>query len=850
MPITVPRRGSPRLDARSAQRRVYVLRETWLPCLRRNLRTRATTWGRPYSVSNLEPIQSWFTKRGWTPLPFQEETWQAYLEGHSGLVQVPTGSGKTLAAVLGPVAEMLRSTTPGLKLLYLTPLRAVGRDIEKALAALLADLAPHLRVESRTGDSSASVKKRQLKGLPDILITTPESLSVMLSYKGSGKLFAHLNAVVVDEWHELLSTKRGTQTELCLARLRFLRPSLRTWALSASIANLGEAAQAASGAARPVIIQSDIKRETLIRSVLPESITTFPRAGQLGSAMVLPLLRELDIERSTLIFTNTRRQAERWYQLLLEGVWDYADKLALHHGSIDRKERERIEEGVKTGAIKWVVATSSLDLGVDFQPVERVVQIGSPKSVARVVQRAGRSAHAPGGVSELLFVPTNALELLEIAAARAGLAAGAVEARSPLDKPYDVLAQHLITLACGDGFTRDEVLNEVKTAAAYKHLTEQELDDILNLIEHGGRSLRAYPDYHKVTQIEGRYKAASTKAARRHRMSIGTITSGSVVQLKYTNRRFVGTVDEQFASRLKRGDVFLFGGRRLEFLMMQGMTAIVRNAKSNTLATPSWSGASLPLSSNLSNYLRQTLENAHNDLSAELTALRPLLERQAEVSGLPKNGELLLERTRTREGEHLYVYPFEGSHVHGGLAALWALRMARLSSTTFSYAVNDYGIEFVAPKGYAFDEVFGQTLFEVEGLEADIRESVNLAELAKRQFRGVAQVAGLVFKGYPGSKKTGRQLQTSTSVLYEVFREYEPESVLIRQAEREVLAAFGQARLLEVLARLRGVAFVHQKVKKPTPLGFPLYVERLRSRLSTESLAERVERMVAQWAHV
>ena len=445
-----------------------------------------------------------------------------------------------------------------------------------------------------------------------------------------------------------------------MARLRYLRPELRTWALSASLANLEEAAQAVSGSADPVIIQSDIKRKTLIRSVLPESITTFPRAGQLGSAMVLPLLRELDIERSTLIFTNTRRQAERWYQLLSEGVWDFADKLALHHGSIDKRERERIEEGVKTGAVRWVVATSSLDLGVDFQPVERVVQVGSPKSVARVVQRAGRSAHAPGGVSELLFVPTHALELLEIAAARKGLAAGAVEARSPLSKPYDVLAQHLVTLACGDGFARDEVLTEVRTAAAYADLTEQELDDVLNLVEHGGRSLRAYPDYHKVVQVEGRYKVASTKAARRHRMGIGTITSGSVVQLKYTNRKYVGSVDELFVSRLKRGDVFLFGGRRLEFLMMQGMTAIVRNARSNTLATPSWSGASLPLSSNLSSYLRQTLEGANEDDSPELAALRPLLELQARVSGIPKKGALLLEHARTREGEHLYVYPVRG----------------------------------------------------------------------------------------------------------------------------------------------------------------------------------------------
>ncbi len=799
----------------------------------------------------LAPVYSFFEERGWTPLDFQEEAWAAFLEGQSGLIQVPTGSGKTFAATLAPVAEIVAEPSRGLKLLYLTPLRAVSRDIEKALAEALAEIAPGLRVESRTGDTGQSARKRQMKEMPDILLTTPESLSVLLSYKGADKLFSRLRAVVVDEWHELLSTKRGTQTELCLARLRTLAPELRTWAMSASLANLEEAARAVTGvgAQEPRIVRSSLHRDIHIKSVLPERIRTFPWAGHLGSAMLKPLLEALDIERSTLLFTNTRRQAERWYKLLLDAAPEHAPLIALHHGSIDRKERERVEAGVKLGRVKWVVATSSLDLGVDFQPVERVVQIGSPKAVARVMQRAGRSAHAPGGVSELLFVPTNALELVEIAAARRALEDGVVEARRPLSKPFDVLAQHLVTLACGDGFKAADVLQEVRTTAAYASITDDEFADVLNLIEHGGRSLRAYPEYHKVEVKDGLYRAASQKVARRHRMSIGTITTGGSVFLKFTNRQKLGSIDERFVSRLKPGDTFLFAGRTLEFVMMKDMSAFVRVSKKPARATPSFAGGALPLSDALSAYVRRELGASEG--SPELDAVQPILQRQRDLSKVPEAGELLLEHAHTREGSHLFLYPFAGRSVHEGLAAVLALRMARRRGTTFSYAVNDYGLEFLAPKGYAFEDVLTPELFSRDGLEADVRESVNLAELAKRQFREVAQVAGLLFAGYPGSRKGAWGLQASGSVLFEVLREYDPESVLLKQAEREVLDEdFGLDALAEVLAALQTQPWTWCEVGRPTPLGFPLFVERLRARLSTETLSQRVMRMVEAWAHV
>ena len=809
-------------------------------------------------------VHEFFATRGWEPLAFQEKTWRAYAAGKSGLLQVPTGAGKTYAAVLGPLAQMIDEPAPGLKLLYLTPLRAVARDIEVAIKVAVSEIAaglepsqdtPFIRVESRTGDTKQSVKRKQLTNAPDILITTPESMSLMLSYKGSAKLFKHLRCVVVDEWHELISSKRGTQTELGLSRLRSLQPELKTWALSATIENTQEAAQAAVGlGVSPKIIKAKLKRKTVIESVLPEKVSTFPWAGHLGSAMVGPLLDVLEIKRSTLIFTNTRRQAERWYQLLSSALPKHAEKIALHHGSVERKVRESIEAGLKNGTTRWVVATSSLDLGVDFQPVERVVQIGSPKSVARLLQRAGRSQHAPGGTSEVLFVPTNILQLLEVNALRQAIKAGVVEAREPQSKPYDVLAQHLVTLACGDGFVPDEVFEEVRTTAAYQSLNRDEFDELMKLAEFGGSSLSAYPDFHrieyKVGKDEvGRYHITSRKLAGRHRMSIGTITSNTAISLKFTNRRNIGSVDESFMAKLKPGDVFLFGGYSLEFVMMQDATAIVRKSKRPTTSTPSFGGASLPLSDLLGKYMLLEFERGQSSKNRppEWDALRPVLETQARLSKLPSVSEILVERVNTREGKHLFLYPFEGRGVHEGLAALLALRMAKKLEGTFSFAVDEYGLEILAPKDYPLDDVFDVSLFNPENLAADLREGVNMSELARRQFRGVAQVAGLVFSGYPGSRKTGRQLQISTQTLYNVFREYEPNHPLLQQAEREVLEGLNEDELGTTLKRLSELPLTVTTPRRPTPLGFPLVVTRLRSKLSNETLMTRVERMVKQW---
>jgi ATP-dependent Lhr-like helicase len=803
--------------------------------------------------SRLQPIFSWFEKQDWEPLAFQLETWQAYLAGRSGMIQVPTGAGKTYAAVMAAIADMLATPAPGLQLLYITPLRALSRDIEQSIARPIADMDWNIRVESRTGDTRSAQKTRQLKKPPEILITTPESLALMLSYGGAQEFFKSLRGIILDEWHELMSSKRGTQTELCLSSLRTICPTLQTWAISATLGNGEEAAQVAVGLdAEPVIIRTDLQRNTVIKSILPESIDTFPWAGHLGLHLFEALVNALDIQRSTLIFTNTRSQAERWYQAILYAMPDHAAKIALHHSSIAVKEREAIEAGLKAGLIKWVVCTSSLDLGVDFQPVERVVQIGSAKNLARLLQRAGRSQHVPQGTSEIFFLPTNALELLEISAFRNALAAGAIESRRPLSKPYDVLIQHLVTLACGDGFEPTDLFQAIKKTVSYAALSQEEFSWVLEFIEQGGKCLSAYPRYKKVVPVDGIYKVVDAQIVRFHRMGIGTITSNQAIELRYLNQSKIGTVEESFVSKLQPGDVFFFAGKQLEFFQIKDMIVYVKSAKKKSTITPTWGGGNLAISDSLSHHLRQEIERSRDPSQqpVELQCLQPILSTQARISHLPLANELLIECCKTREGQHLYVFPFEGRFVHEGLGFLWGYRFAHQHPATFTISVNDYGFEILAPKDYPFKQLFSNEFFSLESLYEDLKAGLNISELTGRKFRAIAQVAGLVFKGYPSSKKTSSQLQISSSLLYEVFTKYEPENLLLKQAEHEVLQDQLEAhRLAKTLDRLRQLTVVWQNPNRPSPFAFPLLVERLTSRMSNESLLDRIERMKQQWSN-
>jgi ATP-dependent Lhr-like helicase len=799
----------------------------------------------------LDRIKAWFASRGWTPFAFQEEVWSAYLSGESGLIHAATGTGKTYAAWLGPLMEWMAEPAlrnPPLRVLWITPLRALVADTENALHTALEGLDIPWRLESRTGDTKASIRERQRKRLPSALVTTPESLSIFLSRAESREMFAGLRLVIVDEWHELLGTKRGVLTELALARLRQWHPKLRTWGLSATIGNLDTAMETLMGGS-PVprrLVRGLVPKSILIDSLIPEEMECFPWAGHLGVNMLPQVLAAIEEGATTLVFTNTRSQAEIWYQAILEARPEWAGEIAIHHGSLERKTRDFVEDALREGTVRCVVCTSSLDLGVDFTPVDRVLQIGSPKGVARLLQRAGRSGHRPGVLSRVTCVPTHAFELVEAAAARDAVQAGLVEGRYPVERPLDLLSQWSVTLAMGGGFTSDELFEEVRTTHAFANLTRSEWQWVIEFITHGGEALRAYPEFARVREQDGRYVISSGQIARRHLLSTGTIVSDSAVDVRYLTGGRLGSVEEGFIARLRPGDRFAFSGKVLEFVRVRDMTAWVRKSKAAAGTIPSWQGSRMPLSSELCEAVRARLDQALRNVyeGPEMEAVRPVLETQAKISLIPARDELLIERVETRDGHHLFFYPFEGRLVHEGLAALIAYRISELEPITFSMAINDYGFELLAPSPADLEGALARGILSRDNLAEDIPASLNAAELAKRQFREIARVAGLTFTGFPGQSKTARQLQASSGLLFDVFVRYDAANLLIDQAHREVLEQqLEGSRLGHTLERLSQSRLIIRDVSRFSPLSFPLVIDRSRNRLSSEKLSDRIKRM-------
>jgi ATP-dependent Lhr-like helicase len=811
----------------------------------------------------LARLEAWFASNGWTPFGFQREVWEAYGHGESGLIHAATGTGKTYAAWCGALIEAMaehgspksvrkRADAAPLRVLWITPLRALASDTEQALRAPIEALGLPWTVESRTGDTTQAKRARQRERLPTALVTTPESLSLLLCRKDHAAIFSDLRCVIVDEWHELMSTKRGVQVELGLARLRQLCPTLRTWGLSATLGNLAVAADTLLGlgvegtSVARRIVRGVEPKEVEIEALTPDTMDRFPWAGHLNTKLLPEVMHRLSQAKSAIVFTNTRSQCEIWFQSIITANPSWFEFTAIHHGSLSRRQRDDVEDGLKTGRYRVVVATSSLDLGVDFSPVDVVMQIGSPKGVARLLQRAGRSGHSPGRVSRIVCVPTHAFELVEVAAARDAALAGAIESRDPIDRPLDLLAQHLVTLALGGGFTRTGVLAELRTTRAYAQLTEHELDWTIDFVTRGGDALKAYPEYGRVQLVDDRYVVTDRRVALRHVLNIGTIVSDAAIAIRYLTGGRLGTVEESFISRLNPGDKFIFAGKALEFVRVRDLTAWVKKSKGMSGAIPRWAGARMALSTELSHAVRVKLEEARlGEFSGhEMQAVQPVLATQAERSVIPRPDELLIERCETRDGHHLFVYPFEGRLVHEGLSALFAYRIAQLVPISFTFSCNDYGFNILSAEPAPLEEALDAGLLSTAHLLHDITNSLNAAELARRQFREIARVAGLVFGGYPGQSKSLKQVQASSSLLYDVFVKYDPDNLLVHQAHREVLERQLEAsRLGRVLERLSRSAVRVVDVERPTPLAFPLLVDISRAKLSSEKLVDRVRKM-------
>lgn len=801
----------------------------------------------------------YFHDKGWVPFDFQLRAWRDFLDGKSGLLNAPTGSGKTFALWFPLILEYIKEHPDdwqkpkknGTLMIWVTPLRALAQDIQKAMQEVCDQIGLPWKVAVRNGDTDNKERTYQKRNPPECLVTTPETLHVLLAQNENQVLFRDLSAIIVDEWHELVGNKRGVQVQLALSYIRDICPqTIKLWGISATIGNLEDACRILLGKENIHIVKADIEKKIEIHTVFPDELEKYPWSGHLGIKLIEKVLPIIERYHSVLLFTNTRAQTEIWYHKIMETRPDWAGLAALHHGSLDQAVRTWVEESLHAGKLKLVVCTSSLDLGVDFRPVEAVIQIGSPKGVARFVQRAGRSRHQPGLPSEIYFVPTNSLEMIEAAALRSAVETSEMESIHCPELTYDVLVQFLVTLAVGDGFRKDELFEVIKSTYSFQHLTWAAYEWALNFVTKGGETLGGYEEFSKVGMGEdGIFRIKDKKTAMRHRLSMGTIVSDPMLKVRLKNGTFLGMIEEYFFSKLKPGDRFFFSGRNLEFVQIKDMSAIVKLSTRKSSNTPSYMGGRISLTSKLSGKIREILRDASQGIfaSEEVMYVAPLLDLQQRLSLIPDDNTLLIEKNISKEGHHLFFFPFEGRMVHEILGSLLAYRISVNYPITFSIAMNDYGFELLSDSPIPIEDILEEDLFSEHNLEADILRCVNESEMAKRKFRDVATISGLVFQGFPGKPVRFKHLQSNSGILYGVFEDYDPDNLLLEQAHREVLEMqMERDSIFEAIRKINRQQIVLKKPGQFTPFSFPIMVDRLRATLSSESLEERIAKMRAQ----
>jgi len=801
--------------------------------------------------------KEWFEMKGWQPFQFQLEAWESYLNGRSGIVNAPTGSGKTYSLVIPIILEAFaneNNSTKGLQAIWLTPIRALAKEIKYSAELAIAEMGLNWKVGIRSGDTTLSERKKQKDNPPQFLITTPESLHLLIAQKGYSNYFKKLRVVVTDEWHELMGSKRGVQVELAMSRLKNVATDLKIWGISATIGNMDESMQVLLGDyyanKNHSIIRADIEKKIEIHSIMPDDHEKLPWTGHIGIHLLDKVVDIIKESNATLIFTNTRSFAEIWYQKLLDKAPELSGLIAMHHGSISLDLRNWVEEQLHSGKIKAVVCTSSLDLGVDFRPVETVIQVGSPKGVARFLQRAGRSGHQPGATSKIYYLPTHALELIEAAALREALKRKIVEDRIPYVRSFDVLIQYLITLAVSEGFESDRIFNEVRGTYSYSSLEKEDWNWLIRFITSGGEALTAYDEFRKVNLENGIFKVDNRRIAHRHRLSIGTIVGDTSLLVKYVSGKTLGSIEEYFISSLNPGDVFWFAGRNLELVRVKDMTAQVRKTNKKSGKVPSWQGGRMPLSSEMGDLIRLKIHTfiKGEELDPEMAFLKPMMQLQQTLSLIPNSKQFLIESLTSKEGHHVMMYPFEGRFVHEGMAALMAYRISKITPITFSIAMNDYGFELLSDQEIPIEEAVETNVLGIDNLQEDIQASINSVEMARRKFRDFASIAGLVFKGFPGQRVKDRHLQSSSQLFFEVFHDHEAHNLLLLQAFEEVMDfQLEETRLRKSLDRIAHQKIIIKYPERPTPFAFPIMVDRLREKLTSEKLEDRVKRMMIQY---
>ena len=804
---------------------------------------------------------NWFASKGWTAAAFQRETAQAYFQNKTGIVNAPTGSGKTYSIALPAVIDafLKKRSNKGLFMLWITPLKALSNDIASAIESAAFSIDPDFTVKVRTGDTDIKSRKQIKDKPPSCLVTTPETVHLLLSSKRYGDYFKNLELVVVDEWHELMGSKRGVQVELALAIFKSLQPSMKCWGISATIGNLSQSLQVLIPQelynSSPLLVRHEKPKEIEFITILPDEIERFPWSGHIGLSLLPKIIPVINKSKTTLIFTNTRAQSEIWYQNLLDQSPELAGRMAIHHGSLDPEVRHWVEHALHNEQLKAVVCTSSLDLGVDFRPVDTVIQIGSPKSVARFLQRAGRSGHEPNKPSKIYFLPTNSLEIIDAIALGKALDQAFVEKRNPVEQPLDVLLQFLTTLAVSDGFNPEKTFQLIRKTYSYRKMSQEHFQWAITYLTGNMQVLASYDEFKKLVldSNTGTYIVHSRRIAMLHRMSIGTIVSDSSIWVKQLGKSVLGTIEEYFISKLKEGDAFVFAGRVWSFVKLEGNTALVKKSESKSATVPSWMGGRMSLSSEMSHLIRQTVyelgvhfhAGAQNNLNKETSVLMPLADTQNKRSLLPSPDELLIEKFTSRDGFHLFVYPFEGRMVNEGMAMLFAYRLAKIEQASFSIAMNDYGFELLSAHEIPIELALELDLLNIEEIEQDLIDCANFSEMCSRRFSEIAIISGLLNRGTPSKQIKSKHLHASAKLFFEVFTEYDSDNLLLQQAKNEVFQLqLDYNRIVTAFKRIASKEVKIIEIKKPIPFCFSLLVDRLREQLSNEKLEDRIAAML------
>lgn len=799
----------------------------------------------PMSVPLPEPIATWFAARGWTPRPHQLAMVELAAQEKSALLIAPTGAGKTLAGFLPTLEELTRRDPPqsregarGPHTIYISPLKALAVDIERNLSRPVAEMGLVISIETRTGDTPAHKRQRQKIAPPDILLTTPEQLALLIAHPDARQFFSTVRHAIFDELHSLVTSKRGHLLALALARLRSLAPDLRTTGLSATVADPDGlrrwlVSQEIPGAmAELVSIDSGVKPEI---SVL-FSDERVPWAGHSTLYAVGDIYAAVKAHRTTLLFVNTRSQAE----LLFQALWTANDDnlpIALHHGSLDVSQRRRVEEAMQRNALRAVVATSTLDLGIDWGDVDLVIHVGAPKGASRLQQRIGRANHRLDEPSKGLLVPSNRFEVLECLAALQATGEGSQDTPPLLAGALDVLAQHVLGVACGGPFGEKELFDEIRSAEPYAKLDRETFNRVVDFVATGGYSLRAYERYAKIRKsADGRWRIANPRVAQQYRLNVGTIIEAPMLAIRYVRRGrgasrggpVLGKIEEYFVEGLRLGDTFLFAGRVLRFEGIRENECLVSDGSGSDVMVPAYMGGKFPLSTYLADVVRCMIADPSHAKGIP-DQVRDWLALQAEKSVLPKRSELLVETFPNGSRHYLVAYPFEGRLAHQTLGMLLTRRLERAGARPLGFVASDYALAVWAIEdlGHLFSRRMPglDVLFSEDMLGDDLEAWLDESWMLKRTFRNCAVIAGLIEKRHPGQEKSGRQVNVGADLVYDVLRAHEPDHVLLQATRADAATGLLDVRrLADMLARVSG-HIVFKRLDRVSPLAVPVLLE-------------------------